>query len=45
MHAAKMNRERLMKAMLELSQAAGKLSPLQQGLAEAVARGTGQTKK
>ena len=43
MHAAKLNRKRLTKAMLELSQAAGKLSAIQQELAEAVARRTGQT--
>jgi prefoldin subunit 5 len=43
MHAAKLNRERLTKAMRELSQAAGKLSAIQQELAEAVARRTGQT--
>jgi uncharacterized protein with PhoU and TrkA domain len=43
MHAAKLNSERLTKAMLELSRAAGKLSAIQQELAEAVARRTGQT--
>jgi hypothetical protein len=43
MHAAKLNREGLMKAMLELSQAAEKLSAIQQQLAEAVAHRTGQT--
>jgi uncharacterized protein with PhoU and TrkA domain len=43
MHAAKLNRERLTKAMLELSQAAEKLSDIKQELAEAVARHTGQT--
>jgi methyl-accepting chemotaxis protein len=42
MHAAKLNSERLAKAMLELSQAAEKLSAIQQELAEAVARCTGQ---
>jgi uncharacterized protein with PhoU and TrkA domain len=41
MHAAKLNRERLTKAMLELSQAAEKLSTMQQELAEAVARRLG----
>jgi hypothetical protein len=44
-HAAKLNRERLMKAMLELSQAAGKLSALQPELAEAIVRRTRQTMK
>jgi hypothetical protein len=43
MHATKLNRERLTKAILELSRAAGKLSAIQQELAEAVARRTGQT--
>ena len=43
MHAAKLNSERLTKAMLELSRAAGKLSAIQQELAEAVARRNGQT--
>jgi hypothetical protein len=43
MYAAKLNRKRLTKAMLELSQAAEKLSAIQQELAEAVARRTGQT--
>ena len=43
MHAAKLNRKRLTKAMLELSQAAEKLSAIQQELAEAVARRIGQT--
>jgi hypothetical protein len=43
MHAAKLNGERLTKAMLELSRAAGKLSAIQQELAEAAARRTGQT--
>jgi hypothetical protein len=43
MHAAKLNRERLRKAMLELSQAAEKLSTIQQKLAQAVARRPGQT--
>jgi hypothetical protein len=42
-HAAKLDRKRLTKAMLELSQAAGRLSAIQQELAEAVARRTGQT--
>ena len=42
-HAAKLNRKRLTKAMLELSQAAEKLSAIQQQLAEAVARRPGQT--
>jgi uncharacterized protein with PhoU and TrkA domain len=42
-HAAKLNRKRFTKAMLELSQAAEKLSAIQQELAEAVARRTGQT--
>ena len=42
-HAAKLNRKRLTKAMLELSQAAEKLSAIQQQLAEAVAHRTGQT--
>jgi uncharacterized protein with PhoU and TrkA domain len=42
-HAAKLNRKRLTKAMLELSQAAEKLSDIKQELAEAVARHTGQT--
>jgi hypothetical protein len=42
-HAAKLNRERLTKAMLELSQAAEKLPTVQQELAEAVARRPGQT--
>ena len=41
-HAAKLDRKRLTKAMFELSQAAGKLSAIQQELAEAVARRTGQ---
>ena len=41
--AAKLVRKRLTKAMLELSQAAGRLSAMQQELAEAVARRTGQT--
>jgi hypothetical protein len=39
-HAAKLNRERLTKAMLKLSQAAGKLSALQPELAEAIVRRT-----
>jgi hypothetical protein len=43
MHAAKLNRERLTKAMLELSQAAGKLSALQLELSEAIVRRTSQT--
>jgi methyl-accepting chemotaxis protein len=43
MHAAKLNSKRLTKAMLELSQAAGRLSAIQQQLLEAVARRTGQT--
>jgi hypothetical protein len=42
-HAAKLNRERLTKAMLELSQAARKLSALQPELAEAIVRRTSQT--
>jgi hypothetical protein len=42
-HAAKLNRERLTKAMLELSQAAGKLSALQPELAQAIVRRTSQT--
>jgi hypothetical protein len=42
-HAAKLDRKRLTKAMLELSQAAEKLPAIQQELAEAVARRTGQT--
>jgi hypothetical protein len=42
--AAKLNRERLTKAMLELSQAAGKLSALQPELAEAIVRRTRQTR-
>src|SRR5450631_1160413 len=42
-HAAKLDRKRLTKAMLELSQAAEKLSAIQQDLAEAVANRTGQT--
>jgi hypothetical protein len=42
-HAANLDRKRLTKAMFELSQAAGKLSAIQQELAEAVARRTGQT--
>jgi hypothetical protein len=42
--AAKLNRERLTKAMLELSQAAGKLSALQPELAEAILRRTRQTR-
>jgi hypothetical protein len=42
-HAAKLDRKRLTKAMLELSQAAEKLSAIQQELAEAVAHRTGQT--
>src|SRR5450631_1459999 len=42
-HAAKLNRKGLTKAMLELSRAAGKLSAIQQELAEAVARRTSQT--
>ena len=42
-HAAKLNREKLTKAMLELSQAFEKLSALQPELAEAVARRPGQT--
>jgi hypothetical protein len=42
-HAAKLHRKSLTKAMFELSQAAGKLSAIQQELAEAVARRTGQT--
>jgi hypothetical protein len=42
-HAAKLDRKRLTKAMLELSRAVGKLSAIQQELAEAVARRTGQT--
>jgi len=42
-HAAKLDRKRLTKAMLELSRAAGKLSAIQQELAEAVARRAGQT--
>jgi uncharacterized protein with PhoU and TrkA domain len=42
-HAAKLNRKRLTKAMLELSQAAEKLSAIQQELAEGVARRIGQT--
>ena len=37
-HAAKLDRKRLTKAMLELSQAAEKLPAIQQELAEAVAR-------
>ena len=41
MHAAKLNRERLTKAVLELSQAFEKLSALQPELAEAVARRLG----
>src|SRR5450631_3995166 len=44
-HAAKLNRERLTKAILELSQAAGKLSALQPELAEAIVRRTSQTIK
>ena len=40
LHAAKLNRERLTKAMLELSQAAAKLSALQPELAEAIVRRT-----
>jgi len=43
LHAAKLNRKRLAKAMLELFQAAEKLSAIQQQLAEAVAHRTGQT--
>ena len=43
LHAAKLNRERLTTAMLELSRAAGKLSALQPELAEAIVRRTGQT--
>jgi hypothetical protein len=43
MRAAKLNRERLRKGMLELSQAAEKLSTIQQELVEAVARRPGQT--
>jgi uncharacterized protein with PhoU and TrkA domain len=43
MHAAKLNRKSLTKAMLELSHAADKLSAIQQETAEAVARGIGQT--
>jgi uncharacterized protein with PhoU and TrkA domain len=43
MYAAKLNRKRLTKAMLELSQTAEKLSAIQQELAEAVARRIGQT--
>jgi uncharacterized protein with PhoU and TrkA domain len=43
LHAAKLNRKRLTTAMLELSQAAEKLSAIQHELAEAVARRTGQT--
>ena len=42
-HAAKLDRKRLTKAMLELSQAAEKLPAIQQELAEAVACRTGQT--
>jgi hypothetical protein len=42
-HAAKLNRERLTKAMLELSQAAEKLSSMEQELTEAVARRPGHT--
>jgi hypothetical protein len=42
-HAAKLNRERLTKAMLELSQAAEKLPTIQQELAEAAARRRAQT--
>jgi hypothetical protein len=44
-HVAKLNRERLMKALLELSQAAEKLSALQPELAEAIVRRTRQTMK
>jgi uncharacterized protein with PhoU and TrkA domain len=43
MRVAKLNRERLRKGMLELSQAAEKLSTIQQELAEAVARRLDQT--
>jgi uncharacterized protein YukE len=42
-HAAKLDRKRFTKAMLELSQAAEKLSAIQQELAEAVAHRAGQT--
>jgi hypothetical protein len=42
-YAAKLTRKRLTKAMLELSQAAEKLSAIQQELVEAVARRIGQT--
>jgi hypothetical protein len=42
-HAVKLHRKRLTKAMLELSQATGRLSAIQRELAEAVARRTGQT--
>jgi hypothetical protein len=42
-HTAKLDRKRLTKAMLELSQAAEKLSAIQQELAEAVAHRTGPT--
>ena len=41
--AARLNRDKLTKAMLELSQAAEKLSTIQQELAEAVARRPGRT--
>ena len=43
MRVAKLNRERLKTGMLELSQAAEKLSTIQQELAEAVARRLNQT--
>ena len=42
-HAAKLNRERLTKTMLELSQSVEKLPTIQQELAEAAARRRGQT--
>jgi hypothetical protein len=42
-YAAKLNRKRFTKAMLELSQVAEKLSAIQQELAEAIARRIGQT--
>jgi hypothetical protein len=41
MHAANLNRERLTKAMLELSQAAEKLATVQEEVVEAVARRLG----
>ena len=43
LHATKLKRKRLTKAMLELSEAAEKLSAIQQELAEEVARRAGQT--